>query len=278
MSVKRKKIFITVKTYPNPSASYIETVCTAGIVENEGWIRLYPVPFRVSKDLTNKQFKKYQWITVDVVKRRASTLDKRPESFSPQTGTLELGDIIPSSSEARKDIIFNNTKTYDDLAEIITLAKEFKISLATFRPSKVLKFYAEPQKNRDWTKEERDKLEKEFTQVDFLSGDNLKKSNLRKVPYKFKFELEDSKGKTSNMMIEDWEVGALYWNIFDKTKSEEETVQKVIDKYTSIYQNEDCTFFLGTVNKNQNRNAPNPFVIIGLFHTPKTLQTTLDFS
>lgn len=71
MSISKKRIFITVKTYPNPSASYVETVCTAGIIENEGWIRLYPIPFRVSDEY--KQFKKYQWITVDVVKRPASS-------------------------------------------------------------------------------------------------------------------------------------------------------------------------------------------------------------
>ena len=76
----RKKVFITVKTYPNPSASYVETVCTAGIVEGEGWVRLYPVPYRVSEGYTGKQFKKYQWITVDVVKRPLSSGDKRPES------------------------------------------------------------------------------------------------------------------------------------------------------------------------------------------------------
>ena len=70
MGIIRKRVFITVKTYPNPSASYVETVCTAGIVENEGWIRLYPVPYRVSSGLADKQLKKYQWIDVDVVKRR----------------------------------------------------------------------------------------------------------------------------------------------------------------------------------------------------------------
>lgn len=275
MSISKKRIFITVKTYPNPSASYVETVCTAGIIENEGWIRLYPIPFRVSDEY--KQFKKYQWITVDVVKRPASSSDRRPESFSPQAGTMELGNIVPSSSDVRKDIIFKNTRTYNDFEEIFKLAREFKISLATFNATQVLDFYAEPVKERDWTPEEQAKLRREFCQEDLFSDSHLRASNLRKLPYKFKFKLKDIKGKTSNMMIEDWEVGALYWNVYSSTKSEEQAVKAVIDRYTSIYKEQDCTFFLGTVNKNQNIKAPNPFVIIGLFHTKKTLQTVFSF-
>ena len=38
------KILITVTTYPLPSRSYDELVCTAGITEDGKWIRIYPVP------------------------------------------------------------------------------------------------------------------------------------------------------------------------------------------------------------------------------------------
>lgn len=49
MTVERKRIFILVKTYPTISATYGELVCTAGILEDGTWIRLYPVPFRLLK-------------------------------------------------------------------------------------------------------------------------------------------------------------------------------------------------------------------------------------
>jgi hypothetical protein len=39
----RKKVLITVTTYPLPSRSYDELVCTAGMLENGEWIRIYPV-------------------------------------------------------------------------------------------------------------------------------------------------------------------------------------------------------------------------------------------
>jgi hypothetical protein len=44
--MERKRIYITVKTYPTLSEKFAELVCTAGISEDGSWIRLYPLPFR----------------------------------------------------------------------------------------------------------------------------------------------------------------------------------------------------------------------------------------
>ena len=44
--MERKRVYITVKTYPTLSEKYDELVCTAGICEDGSWIRLYPLPFR----------------------------------------------------------------------------------------------------------------------------------------------------------------------------------------------------------------------------------------
>ncbi len=56
--MERMKILITVKTYPIPSAKYDELVCTAGVREDGGFVRLYPISFR---DLPfSQQYKKYQ--------------------------------------------------------------------------------------------------------------------------------------------------------------------------------------------------------------------------
>lgn len=69
MTVERKRIFVLVKIYPTVSRRYRETVCTAGILEDGTWIRLYPVPFRLMKD--EKKYKKYTWINVDVEKNNS---------------------------------------------------------------------------------------------------------------------------------------------------------------------------------------------------------------
>ena len=74
-----ERILVTVKTYPHPSKSYQELVCTAGIRENGSFIRLYPVDFRYR--LPHQWYEKYQWIEVDITKNES---DPRPESYRPK--------------------------------------------------------------------------------------------------------------------------------------------------------------------------------------------------
>lgn len=56
----KTKVLITVKTYPAISKKYEELVCTAGLLEDGSWVRIYPVQFR--KKSYNEQYAKYDWI------------------------------------------------------------------------------------------------------------------------------------------------------------------------------------------------------------------------
>jgi len=88
----RKKVLISVTTYPLPSRSYDELVCTAGILENGDWIRIYPIPLSFLIDLKGSgkvNHVKYTWIELDL-NRRAD--DFRPESHSPQN--YDFRDIV----------------------------------------------------------------------------------------------------------------------------------------------------------------------------------------
>lgn len=65
MSPERKKVLITVATYPLPSRTYEELVCTAGILEDGTWIRIYPVPLSFISGLRGSgitESYKYNWI------------------------------------------------------------------------------------------------------------------------------------------------------------------------------------------------------------------------
>ena len=62
----KTKVLITVKTYPAISSKYDELVCTAGFLEDGRWIRIYPIQFR--KKSFEEQYKKYDWIEIDLVK------------------------------------------------------------------------------------------------------------------------------------------------------------------------------------------------------------------
>jgi len=97
----RKKILLTVTTYPLPSRSYDELVCSAGFLENGEWIRIYPVPlsFLLGQRKTGKMESfKYTWIELDLNKR---TDDFRPESYSPKN--YDFKDIKLSQRIDTKD-------------------------------------------------------------------------------------------------------------------------------------------------------------------------------
>ncbi len=189
------KVLITVKTYPTISTRYRELVCTAGFREDGTWIRLYPVPFR--KKSYKEQYKKYDWIEIDLVK---NTSDFRPESYRPQSADTEIKVIghvdTDNSWEERKKICLR--KIYYNLTELIAEAKNKDIgtSLAVFKPTEILDFTAEPV-DREW---DEDKLAK-------LNQLNLFETNkegefevVKKLPYKFIFHFKDDQGKQSRMM------------------------------------------------------------------------------
>lgn len=94
MSYEKKRLLVVVKTYPNPSHAYGETVCCAGVDLATGhWVRMYPITFR---RLAGKQFAKYQIIECQAAKPRKG--DFRPESLRIDQDTIKLvGDPLPAS-------------------------------------------------------------------------------------------------------------------------------------------------------------------------------------
>jgi len=265
------KVLITVKTYPTLSSKYDELVCTAGFREDGSWIRIYPVPFR--KRSYAEQYKKYDWIEVDLVK---NTKDFRPESYRPYSIDSEIkvvGHIDTSKNwEERKKICLK--KIYYNMKELIAEAKKKDIgtSLAVFKPKEILDFYAEPVE-RDWDKNKLVKL----NQLNlFESIGNEEFRPVRKLPYKFIFHFKDNIGLHSHMMIEDWETGQLYWNCLARYEGDEQkTIADVRKKYFDDFaKTKDLHFFLGTTLKFHNI-APNPFIIIGTFHPKKEKQGKL---
>jgi len=70
------------------------------------------------------------------------------------------------------------------------------------------------------------------------------------------------------MMIEDWEIGMLYFNCLWRANSDENAaIVKVKDKYLNSFSKRDLYFFLGTTKQFHNI-APNPFIIVGVFYPP----------
>lgn len=273
----KTKVLITVATYPLPSRSYDELVCTAGILETGEWIRIYPVPLKfltgLRKDGKMESFK-YNWIELDLNKRND---DFRPESHSPinyDFKDIELFGKIDTKNNWAERKKYCTAKVYTNLSQLIEESKApTNVSLATFKPTKILEFIIEAEENREW-KDEWKELRK---QGDLFEQDRNPEITIPKLPYKFYYRFEDDEGRTSRLMIEDWEIGALYWNCLKSTEGNEaEALKKVREQYEQNFiQNKDLYFFLGTTREWHMRRAKNPFVIIGVFYPKKETQISL---
>ncbi len=99
--------------------------------------------------------------------------------------------------------------------------------------------------------------------------------HVKKLPHKFSYKFEDINGKESTLMIEDWEIGALYWNCLRNCNGDEKSaIQQVKNKYFDKFISEcDVLLFLGTTLKYHGW-ANNPFVVVGVFYPKKELQQT----
>jgi hypothetical protein len=266
------KILITVKTYPTISEVHQdEFVCTAGFNENGDWIRLYPVPFRNLNYAT--RYKKYDWIDIKVKKRKS---DWRIETYSPVDIEHSPIKIIchlgtENGWAQRKSVVLK--KVYTSLAELINDSRQEgeKTSLAVFKPTLVKDFIFVEEENREW-----DEKKTGWLKQHHLFEDITKKTIIRKLPYKFSYLFEDENKTASTLMVEDWELGQLYWKQYDKTKDERLACMDVKQKFfDNLYKQRDLYFFLGTNYIHHSRNAKNPFIIVGLFYPPKnTLQNT----
>jgi hypothetical protein len=272
----RKKVLITVTTYPLPSRSYDELVCTAGVLENGEWIRIYPVPLSFLLDLKGSgkvNNVKYTWIELELNKRKD---DFRPESFSPQHydfRDLALHNRLDTESnwQLRKDFCLQ--KVYTNLTQLIEDSKEpTNVSLATFKPTEITGFEIE-EDEREW-KDEWKEIRK---QGDLFATENNPEILIPKLPYKFFYRFIDDSGKSSRLMIEDWEIGALYWNCLRSAEGNEKVaLEKVREQYEENFiKNKDLYLFLGTTKEWHMRRAKNPFVIIGVFYPKKETQTKL---
>lgn len=269
-----ERILITVKTYPTLSAKYGELVCTAGLRQDGSWIRIYPVPFRQLE--AYQKFPKYSFIEAEIVRNHK---DARPESHKVNTDTLNLtGEELSTGDHwrERRQWILKRGTVHTNLTELIEANKQGVLSIATFKPAKIIDFKAEADK-ADWGDEKLAAVDALASQGDLFSG--WKGADLaaliRKLPWKFSYTLEDEAGKRSTMMIEDWEIGELYWNCLKTSKSPTEAVEKVRQKYLTEFATKDLYLYLGTTKK-YDRWANNPFVIIGVFYPPIQQQAELD--
>jgi len=262
------KILITIKTYPIPSAKYDELVCTAGVTERGDFVRLYPVNFRELEYV--KKYQKYQWM--EVIAEKHTGRDVRKESYRPDPGSIKmLGEPIPTDSSGSWEkraryVLAKKSQSMEDLYE---QKERDRTSLGIFRPAKVHDLLITPT-SPEW----KAAFLAELNQQRLWDTRTATSKPPRKVPWKFQyqFECEDARCKRNHcMMIEDWEVGALYWREVDGGATSTEAAQSVKRKFlgTICAPNRDTHFFVGTVLNH------GTWVIVGTFWPKRNLEPSL---
>lgn len=246
------------KTYPIPSQTYDELVCTAGVLEDGSFIRLYPINFR---DLPySQQYRKYQWISVRV--QRHDNRDRRKESYRPDCSSIQaLGEPIPAGKpgwpERSRYILANKAQSIEDLKDQADLDRT---SLGIIKPKSVFDLVWTPD-DPEW----KPGFKKALAQARIWEDRTVSREPPKKLPFKFQylFECDDPRCKRNHrMMIEDWEVGALYWRLIGQGATPDEAAAGVKKKFLGEVcgPDKDTHFYMGTLKQH-----PKSWVVIGVY-------------
>ena len=257
---QRKRILITARTYPTPAKKGVEVSCTAGVTEQGEWIRLFPIPYRFLG--SDKRFKKYQWIEVDVAK----SSDHRPESFEVNVDSLEIisGPLSTVSKwQARKDLVYP-LKAHCLCCLQSARNQDGYPTLGFFKPNRIRRFVMRPEEP-DWN-------EKDYAKLSQASiFDRAPKKILEKIPFKFIYQIfcEESDCRGHHLSCTDWELGQAYRSWRDKYPEDWE--QKLRHRFEhDMIDRLDTHLFVGTVSSH-----PASWIIVGLFYPPKVSASQL---
>lgn len=259
---RKERILILCKTYPSPSAKHAETSCVAGITEAGEVLRLYPVPFRLIGD--EQQFRKWQWIKARILR---SADDRRAESHRIYVDTIELGDVIPTTSDwqQRRGWI-EKLPLFDDFDTLeATRQQKGGPTLALLRPSRLVGLDISSVGSPAWTEDEKAKLLQMQQQGNLFEETDRDFRLLRKLPFDFHYRYEGASSDGPKMYrhkIVDWEVGALYWNVRRKHGDAWETPFRA--RIESYLPGRDLLFLMGTIHR-----FPDQWLIVSLLYPPR---------
>lgn len=269
----RERILITVKTYPTLSRKYGETVCTAGVREDGSWVRFYPVPFRQLDEA--EQYRKFDWLECDLIKSRT---DPRPETRHP-ADMKQLNPVGHMGTDGnwreRRELLLQKATVHTRLQALIDGAKANTLSLAVFKPARILDFVWE-EDTREWNAARLAEMRNQTNQGELFAEEAWRKTFqvIPKLPYSFSYRFADADGRKRKMRVLDWEAGALFWACRRRHGDEPIALDKVRAKYLDEFARTDLHFFLGTTQQ-FHFFAPNPWVIIGVFPIPHERQMDL---
>ncbi len=247
--LQKSRVVVLVKALPQPSKSYGETVCCAGVTASGEWKRLFPVRFRL---LQANSFSRWDWLDFSY---RLPTRDKRTESCHVYEDSITVGRSLPTPERSRL------------LSPLITGSAEEAmskgLSLTLIRPRNV-RFIAK-KKSASEIASEREAYKAAAKQNSFFDKEL---AELEPSPYEFKFQFDDENGahKYENG---DWETHAMFYR-WRKLYDEAETLRRMAKTFNEEYPAKGMAFALGNMAK-----RPQTWQLLGILRLDEQRQDDL---
>lgn len=258
MNRERKKVLVTVRTYPHPAWKGVEVSCTAGITEDGEWVRLYPIPYRLME--SDQRFQKWQWIEVDVYR---PSRDPRIESYSPFLESLRITDdkLLSTSNNwaARKEIVYKlRGPSMCELEE--ECRRNNHPTLGLIRPYQIERLLIQPD-SPEWSVQQSARLQQSSM------FDKLPSQRLEKIPYKFVYRFKCSQTCDGHeKSCTDWEMMEFY------RRCRREYGHRWEEQFRNRYEREmiqlnDTHFFVGTLS-----DHVYTWIVVGVWYPRRTEQ------
>lgn len=243
----QRRICILVKAYPQPSHTYGQTVCCAGITDTGEFLRLYPIPYLALKP--DQRFERFDWIEAKIWP--SGGRDHRPESHKVDPDSIRI--ISPKSKRGGHHELWlpHVSESFQALKDANQGAK--RVSLGIVRPdSESVRFITSTYS--DSAREEKETaLEMQAQELLFAEEKKVTIPIPEKL-FKYRFRSGNTK---HDMTIHDWEVQAAYYNF--KRLYGQEALDKLNQQYQDTIPYRNLHFIMGT-----QLSRPKQFMIIGL--------------
>jgi hypothetical protein len=258
------QVVVLVKAAPVLTSQLDETMCVAGARvdgDRPEWIRLHPVPFR---DLAvDARFAKYQTLTLEVRRPRS---DRRPESWSPIEGTIELGERMGTEQRwaDRRQLVSELLEA--DMCDLVEANRAGSgpgvPSLAVVRPAeppRLLITERDAEQLATWHR----RAEGAKNRLSLFDDGASQKPDFEVVPWRFRYEYRcgsPSCAGNHRQTIVDWEIVALWRRL----RHHDDWQDRIRQKFEGeLWNDRASVLFVG----NQEQH-PASFLVLGVFWPP----------
>jgi hypothetical protein len=247
---QNSRAVVLIKALPQPSKTYGETVCCAGVTAEGQWKRLFPVRFRHLRG--NNSFSRWDWVRFAY---RAPTRDKRVESCHVYEDSISVECSLPDAEWSRL------------LTPLITgsaiEAMEQGRSLTLIRPRNT-RFVAK-RKSAAALAEEREAYKIAAQQTSIFDKEL---AELEPSPFDFRFQFEDDAGR-HDYQNGDWETHVMFWRWRDRY-GEADTLERMASVFNDDYPKRGMVFALGNQAK-----RPQTWQLLGVIRLDEMTQGDL---